>query len=82
MKREPEVAPRVTRLTSTKTAALCSTTKAAALCGTTLAQPWEPSVHSVLAALFAPAVPPLGCFVLQASLPMAGVGGGVGWRLF
>jgi hypothetical protein len=42
--------------------------KAAAVCSTTLARAWEPSLLSVLAPLFAPAVPPRW-FVPQLSLP-------------
>ena len=46
---EREAAPRRARL---------SPIKAAAVCSTTLARAWEPSLLSVLAPLFAPAVPP------------------------
>jgi hypothetical protein len=64
MNREPAAARRLTRLTPTKAAALCSTT---------LAGTWKPSLQSVLTPLFARAVPS-GWFVPQASRLMAATG--------
>jgi hypothetical protein len=64
MNREPAAARRLTRLTPTKAAALCSTP---------LAGTWQPSLRSVLTLLFARGVPS-GWFVPQASRLMAGAG--------